>query len=182
MKARITSSVLLLLVSVAASAQVNIGKNGDIEVNGPVGNVKMQGDNIDVTGLGNKVKVQGDNVDVRSNGAPSHSKRRAPKPANNHATVDTGAMFVIEGASQTARHDCEGRSVKIDGANNKVRLIGYCPTIVVDGARNRIDVDQTSKVQIDGAANQVMWHEKFDGKQPTVASTGAANKVYRGAH
>jgi hypothetical protein len=116
---------------------------------------------------------------VRSDAASSHGKRRHKEPK---AAVDTAGMIVIDGASQTSRHECDGRSVKIDGANNKVRLIGFCPTIMIDGARNRVDVDQTSAVEIDGAANQVMWHEKFNDKLPTIASTGAANKVYRTKH
>ncbi len=92
--------------------------------------------------------------------------------------LDNGTITVTDGANQTIRHACNEHSALIEGANNKVRLLGFCPTVFISGANNHVNVDQTTRVIIDGAQNRLTWHQKHNKNAPKVMISGAGNTVF----
>ena len=173
-KISICSAVLLSLLTTSAFADITVGENGDVHISSS-GSAVNVGTGITVDGVGSHVNMH-DNATTSGKSYPRNQQRMAVPLA------DTGSVFAIDGAGGTTSHECQGGSVKIDGASNTVLLIGYCPKVSVGGAGNQVDVDQTSKIEVIGAANQIVWHQKVNNKAPRVASSGAGNKVYRGSH
>lgn len=90
------------------------------------------------------------------------------------------AQTVFEGAGQNSEIDCDGGSVRIEGASNTLVIHGPCTSLVIEGADNRILIDLAaqSTIAIEGASNQVRW--TAPGKaRPKLRVAGAANSVTR---
>jgi hypothetical protein len=90
------------------------------------------------------------------------------------------AQTVFEGAGQNTEVDCDGGSVRIEGASNTLVIHGPCTSLIVEGADNRILIDLAaqSSIVIEGASNKVRWTAPAKAK-PKLRVAGAANSVTR---
>lgn len=86
----------------------------------------------------------------------------------------------FSGAGQRTALDCDGGSLRIEGASNEVSISGGCTALEVEGASNTIQVDMApgGTITLVGASNRVRWTAPKDARVK-VQATGAGNRVLR---
>lgn len=84
------------------------------------------------------------------------------------------------GAGEESELDCDGGSVRVEGADNMLTIHGRCTSLIIEGASNRITIDlgAQSTIRVTGAGNQIRWTAPAQAK-PRVRVTGAANTIAR---
>lgn len=87
--------------------------------------------------------------------------------------------IVVEGVGVTKKIEATGdETIKIEGTNNKVTIIGTCNAIKVEGVDNVVTVDDVKSISIEGTGNKVNYKKTStaDGKV-TTAVAGVNNKI-----
>lgn len=90
------------------------------------------------------------------------------------------AQIEFQGAGQRNELECNGETVHVQGADNRLTIHGACRSLIVEGAGNeiRIALAAQSSIRVQGASNQVAWTAPGTAK-PKLSIAGAANRVYR---
>lgn len=101
----------------------------------------------------------------------------APKSARISKNYDGRASNTISYGSfgTTSAVDCaDGKSLSVDGSNNKLTVRGRCEAVNVAGADNRITIERIDKaLTITGLNNSVTYR----GGEPKVNDRGSGNTV-----
>lgn len=87
--------------------------------------------------------------------------------------------MVIEGVGVTKKIETTGNeTIKVEGTNNKITIIGSCNAIKVEGVDNVVTVDDVKSISIEGTGNKVNYKKTSaaDGKV-TTAVAGVNNKI-----
>lgn len=87
--------------------------------------------------------------------------------------------MVIEGVGVTKKIEATGNeTIKVEGTNNKITIIGSCNAIKVEGVDNVVTVDDVKSISIEGTGNKVNYKKTSaaDGKV-TTAVAGVNNKI-----
>ena len=87
--------------------------------------------------------------------------------------------MVIEGVGVTKKIEATGNeTIKVEGTNNKITIIGSCNAIKVEGVDNVVTVDDVKSSSIEGTGNKVNYKKTSaaDGKV-TTAVAGVNNKI-----
>lgn len=87
--------------------------------------------------------------------------------------------MVIEGVGVTKKIEATGNeTIKVEGTNNKVTIIGACNAVKVEGVDNVVTVDDVKSISIEGTGNKVNYKKTSaaDGKV-TTAVAGVNNKI-----
>ena len=87
--------------------------------------------------------------------------------------------MVIEGVGVTKKIEATGNeTIKVEGTNNKITIIGSCNAIKVEGVVNVVTVDDVKSISIEGTGNKVNYKKTSaaDGKV-TTAVAGVNNKI-----
>lgn len=89
----------------------------------------------------------------------------------------------FSGAGQRNTLDCDGGSLRVEGASNELSISGGCTELEVEGASNIIQVDMApgGTITLVGASNRIRWTAPRNTKVK-VQATGAANQVVRVAN
>jgi hypothetical protein len=98
------------------------------------------------------------------------------------ARSSQGVGVDIQGAGQEHHElDCEGGAAHIQGAGNRLTIVGRCSSLTIEGADNQVRVDLApgAQVRVQGAGNRVSWTMGGNGR-PRVSIQGADNSVQRG--
>jgi len=90
------------------------------------------------------------------------------------------AQTEFSGAGENSEIDCNGGSVRIEGASNTLTIQGACTSLNLSGAGNTITIDLAAQasIRVEGADNQILWRAPGTAK-PRVSVTGAGNRVAR---
>lgn len=87
--------------------------------------------------------------------------------------------MVIEGVGVTKKIEATGNeTIKVEGTNNKITIIGSCNAVKVEGVDNVVTVDDVKSISIEGTGNKVNYKKTSaaDGKV-TTAVAGVNNKI-----
>lgn len=87
--------------------------------------------------------------------------------------------MVIEGVGVAKKIEATGNeTIKVEGTNNKITIIGSCNAIKVEGVDNVVTVDDVKSISIEGTGNKVNYKKTSaaDGKV-TTAVAGVNNKI-----
>lgn len=87
--------------------------------------------------------------------------------------------MVIEGVGISQKVEAKGNeTIRIEGTNNKITIIGSCNAIKVEGVDNVVTVDDVKSISIEGTGNKVNYKKTSaaDGKV-TTAVAGVNNKI-----
>ncbi|MGF7146682.1 hypothetical protein FHS96_000291 [Sphingomonas zeicaulis] len=86
----------------------------------------------------------------------------------------------FSGAGQRNTLDCDGGSLRVEGASNELSIAGGCTALEVEGASNIIQVDMApgGTITLVGASNRIRWSAP-KGAKVKVQATGAGNQVLR---
>jgi hypothetical protein len=92
------------------------------------------------------------------------------------ATTEAAVTVLEDGRDDSI--DCRGREVSVLGSRNTLRLRGSCPTVIVSGSDNEVDVDTTQRIRATGDRNRVVWTRVIDGATtPRIENTGQQNRI-----
>lgn len=86
----------------------------------------------------------------------------------------------FQGASQHTELDCDGGSLRVEGASNILSIRGNCTALTIEGAANEIDVAMApgGRISVMGASNRIRWTAPA-GTRALVRAQGADNQVIR---
>ncbi|UUV21829.1 DUF3060 domain-containing protein [Paenimyroides aestuarii] len=87
--------------------------------------------------------------------------------------------IIIEGVGVTKTVEVTGdETIRIEGTNNKITIIGACDLIKIEGVDNVVTVDDVKTIQIEGTGNKVNYKKSSaaDGKAKTSVA-GVNNKI-----
>lgn len=87
--------------------------------------------------------------------------------------------ITVEGVGVTKKIEATGdETIKVEGTNNKVTIIGACNAIKVEGVDNVVTVDDVKSISVEGTGNKVNYKKTSaaDGKV-TTAVAGVNNKI-----
>ena len=89
----------------------------------------------------------------------------------------------FSGAGQRNTLDCDGGSLRVEGASNELTIGGNCTQLEVEGASNIINVDMApgGLISVAGAGNRIRWIAP-QGAKVKVNAIGADNQVMRANH
>jgi hypothetical protein len=88
----------------------------------------------------------------------------------------SGGSLTVNGNAQTKNVACNDGHVKVDGREMTVTISGHCASIAVDGVINKVSVDSTDTVDVDGIHNVVTYHSG----SPKVTNRNGLNTVGHG--
>ncbi|MCE7797640.1 DUF3060 domain-containing protein [Sphingobium sufflavum] len=94
--------------------------------------------------------------------------------------VAAQAQTRFEGAGEEVALDCNGGTIHVAGASNRLTIGGACTELQVEGANNqiRIDLAARSGISVQGAGNVIRWTAPGSAK-PKLAISGAGNRLSR---
>ncbi|PTL83452.1 DUF3060 domain-containing protein [Vitiosangium sp. GDMCC 1.1324] len=156
----------LLLAPAMGAAQghhtyVKVGKNGHVDVKAGKSAVKVDGTGVD---------AQTDEAEVEARSDEGSSAQDEETPAGTSLEISDS------GAKET--HRCSPKTdVNISGSDNEIILTGECKSVSVSGSTNKVKVEATGTISVEGADNEVTWKRAVGGKKPKVNRVGTNNKV-----
>jgi len=87
----------------------------------------------------------------------------------------------VSGDKKAIEHFCEeSGTVTFTGSDNTIDVHGACGTVIVKGARNKVVIDVTENLQLQGDDNTVAWDASHIGlSEPKALIAGARNSIKR---
>lgn len=73
--------------------------------------------------------------------------------------------------------NCNGTNVTIRGDGGRVRLLGNCPLVNVNGSRNTVSVERLGQVNVRGSFNVVTYGAALRGGRIAQSLSGPGNSV-----
>jgi Protein of unknown function (DUF3060) len=159
----IVTSVLSLMLSLPALAQVNIGKDGSVTVKDGKDTVKVDNKGVSTTSPSGTTAVTGAGVVTDKGGA--HDCATTPE-----ATVNGNKVTLMVTGACT--------KITVNGNENSVTA-EKATEIVVNGNKNKVTVKELLGGTVNGKDNEVVWTTtgKADQAQPAVKVKGKKNVV-----
>jgi hypothetical protein len=95
----------------------------------------------------------------------------------SHAiTVGPGGNLTAEPTGESLTFVCNQGDFTIGGKDNSVYVAGHCAYLIVKGSHNKVIVDNSDAIDIDGTGNQLIYHTG----EPQISVGGSANTVRKG--
>lgn len=103
-------------------------------------------------------------------------------PINKFSEFKLQDEIVIEGVGVIKTIETTGKeTIKIEGTNNKITIIGACNLIKIEGVDNIVTVDDVKTVTIEGTGNKVTYKKTSNAEGKLKTSTaGVNNKIIKG--
>lgn len=90
--------------------------------------------------------------------------------------------IVIEGVGVNKTVETTGKeTIRIEGTNNKITIVGGCTLIKIEGVDNTVTVDDVKTVNIEGTGNKVNYKKSSNADGNLKSSiSGVNNKITKG--
>ncbi len=163
MKRTIAAMAFAVALPLAAQAQEHVNvEAGDVSVH--------------VGEDGVKVKTSGTKVDVGQTGV------QVDVTSGAEASQTNDSILTIQGVERVETHTCDAnhvRTVRIDGADNRITLKGDCARVEVAGTDNVVRVEGAAVIHVTGVDNKISYVRGKDGKAPVIQKAGVDNTVVK---
>jgi hypothetical protein len=104
-----------------------------------------------------------------------HGSQSVTTQAQVTSGLNTGSdCLLIDSDSRQGTYNLKGGSVIINSNNCKLRLLGHCSKLVVNGNNNQVYGEQVDSILVNGNSNTVTWPA---AQNPTVLDNGNHNIV-----
>lgn len=102
--------------------------------------------------------------------------------ASSRSTLRVQEEIVIEGVGVSKTVETTGKeTIRIEGTNNKITIVGGCTLIKIEGVDNTVIVDDVKKVNIEGTGNKVNYKKSSNADGNLKSSiSGVNNKITKG--
>lgn len=96
------------------------------------------------------------------------------KGATWDCTKDPVVIINHGSGSYTFKGTCT--SLTVNGGKHKL-AIERADTLTLNGAKNTVTIGTAGTIIVNGSKNQVTWKQAASGDEPTVTTSGTANKI-----
>ena len=103
-------------------------------------------------------------------------------PTTDSTTHTVQEEIVIEGVGVNKTVETTGKeTIRIEGTNNKITIVGGCTLIKIEGVDNTVTVDDVKTVNIEGTGNKVSYKKSSNADGNLKSSiSGVNNKITKG--
>lgn len=92
--------------------------------------------------------------------------------------VDQNKVITIEGVNINRTIETNGNeTIKIDGTNNNITIIGNCAKIDIEGTNNHVTAKLVGAIAIEGANNAVFYSGSPTKSKTTTRTEGVNNVI-----